>query len=106
MAKTKTTYYCQNCGTQYSKWVGQCQVCKEWNTVVEEVVSKKEQKKGGIPAGKISKKIWDLSEIDTKEEYRIPTNNTELDRVSGGGIVPGESCPSLWEENREYENRT
>ncbi len=89
MAKTKTTYYCQNCGTQYSKWVGQCQVCKEWNTVVEEVVSKKEQKKGGIPAGKISKKIWDLSEIDTKEEYRIPTNNTELDRVLGGGIVPG-----------------
>ena len=89
MAKTKTTYYCQNCGTQYSKWMGQCQTCKEWNTIVEEVVSKKEQKKPAIATGNLSKKIWDLSEIDTKEEYRISTNNTELDRVLGGGIVPG-----------------
>ncbi len=89
MAKTKTTYYCQNCGTQYSKWMGQCQVCKKWNTIIEEVVSKKEQKKPDIPSGNISKKIWDLSEIDTKEEYRISTNNSELNRVLGGGIVPG-----------------
>ncbi len=89
MAKTKTTYFCQNCGTQYSKWVGQCQVCKEWNTVVEEVISKKEQKKGLSGGADISKKIWNIDEIDTKEEYRISTNNSELDRVLGGGIVPG-----------------
>jgi DNA repair protein RadA/Sms len=89
MAKTKTTYYCQNCGAQYSKWMGQCQTCKEWNTIVEEVISKKEQKKPAISTGKISKKIWSLEEIDTKEEYRISTNNSELDRVLGGGIVPG-----------------
>ncbi len=69
--------------------MGQCQTCKEWNTIVEEVVSKKEQKKPAIATGNLSKKIWDLSEIDTKEEYRISTNNTELDRVLGGGIVPG-----------------
>ncbi len=89
MSKTKTTYYCQNCGAQYSKWMGQCQACKEWNTIVEEVISKKEQKKLSPVKGKMSKKIWDLSDIDTKEEYRISTNNSELDRVLGGGIVPG-----------------
>ncbi len=82
------TTYMPEIGTQYSKWVGQCQVCKEWNTVVEEVVSKKNKKRRNS-GGKDFKKIWDLSEIDTKEEYRIPTNNTELDRVLGGGIVPG-----------------
>ena len=40
MAKTKTAYFCQNCGAQYAKWIGQCTSCKEWNTVVEEVVQK------------------------------------------------------------------
>jgi len=89
MAKNKTTYYCQNCGAQYSKWMGQCQVCKEWNTIVEEVISKKEQKKPNIGTSSISKKIWEIDEIDTKEEYRISTINSELDRVLGGGIVPG-----------------
>ena len=84
--KLKTTYYCQNCGTQYSKWMGQCTTCKEWNTIVEEVISKKEAK-GGLktPKGRPVK----LIEIDATEEYRMPTNNTELDRVLGGGIVPG-----------------
>ena len=84
--KIKTTYYCQNCGTQYSKWMGQCTVCKQWNTIVEEVVSKKEVKSGIKPG---QSKPVKLSEIDTTEEYRIPTQNEELDRVLGGGIVPG-----------------
>ena len=44
MAKTKTTFFCQNCGTQHSKWVGQCGVCKEWNTIVEEVIQKEEKR--------------------------------------------------------------
>ncbi len=89
MSKTKTTYYCQNCGTQYSKWMGQCQVCKQWNTIVEEVISKKDTKKPVNTGNKTSNKIWDLSEIETKEEYRISTGNEELNRVLGGGIVPG-----------------
>ena len=45
MAKTKTAFFCQNCGTQYAKWVGQCSACKQWNTVVEEVVQKDAPKK-------------------------------------------------------------
>ena len=84
--KIKTTYYCQNCGAQYSKWMGQCTTCKQWNTIVEEVVSKKESKKGiKTPASKLLK----LDEIDTAEEYRFSTTNDELDRVLGGGVVPG-----------------
>ena len=44
MVKTKTTYFCQNCGAQYSKWQGQCTACKEWNTIVEEVIQKEDKK--------------------------------------------------------------
>ena len=84
--KLKTTYYCQNCGAQYSKWMGQCTACKQWNTIVEEVVSKKEAK-SGVKSG--NNKPVKLSEIDTTAEYRIATQNEELDRVLGGGIVPG-----------------
>jgi len=86
MAGTKTTYYCQNCGAQYSKWMGQCSVCKQWNTIVEEVVSKKEIKSG---VKKKPSKLVKINEIDTDEEYRISTGNEELDRVLGGGVVPG-----------------
>ncbi len=82
----KTTYYCQNCGAQYSKWMGQCSACKQWNTIVEEVVSKKEAK-SGIKSG--NSRPVKLSDIDTTAEYRIPTQNEELDRVLGGGVVPG-----------------
>jgi len=84
--KVKTTYYCQNCGAQYSKWMGQCSACKQWNTIVEEVVSKKEAKSGIKPS---SNKPLKLSDIDTSEEFRIRTQNAELDRVLGGGMVPG-----------------
>ena len=84
--KLKTTYYCQNCGAQYSKWMGQCTACKQWNTIVEEVVSKKEVKSGIKPE---QNKPLKLLEIDTTDEYRIRTQNEELNRVLGGGIVPG-----------------
>ena len=84
--KIKTTYYCQNCGAQYSKWMGQCTTCKQWNTIVEEVVSKKEAKSGVKPT---DAKLLKLSEIDATEEYRFSTKNEELDRVLGGGVVPG-----------------
>lgn len=42
MAKTKTTFFCQNCGAQYAKWLGQCKSCNEWNTIVEEIIQKEE----------------------------------------------------------------
>ncbi|MGI0105401.1 DNA repair protein RadA [Salinimicrobium sp. WS361] len=92
MAKSKTLYYCQNCGAQHSKWQGQCNSCREWNTLVEEVVQKTEKKSWSSEAApgvrKIAKPLR-ISEIEISKEERLKTNNQELDRVLGGGIVPG-----------------
>ncbi len=86
MAKLKTAYICQNCGTQYPQWLGQCKNCGEWNTLVEEVVEK-------APAKGISQKskqhIINIIEVETAEEQRIKTPSEELNRVLGGGIVLG-----------------
>ena len=96
MAKTKasTVFFCQNCGHESSKWMGQCPGCKEWNTFVEETVSKAPYKglaaAGSNPArrtGKVQPSV--LSEIAIRSEDRISTGMGELDRVLGGGIVQG-----------------
>lgn len=92
MAKTKTTFYCQNCGTQHSKWQGQCSSCREWNTLVEEVLQKEDPKDWKSPASKELKRVAKplrLSEIEASREVRLNTYNNELNRVLGGGIVPG-----------------
>ncbi|MFJ1327953.1 DNA repair protein RadA [Capnocytophaga canimorsus] len=90
MAKVKTAYFCQHCGTQYSKWQGQCYGCKQWNTIVEEVVQTEEKKAWQEPEAKPKKvKYISLSEIDSAQETRLKTNNNELDNVLGGGLVPG-----------------
>ncbi len=92
MAKTKTTFYCQNCGTQHSKWQGQCSSCREWNTLVEEVLQKEDPKDWKSPETKQVKraaKPLKLSEIEASTEVRLNTYNNELNRVLGGGIVPG-----------------
>jgi DNA repair protein RadA/Sms len=90
MAKTKVAYFCQNCGTQFSKWQGQCTSCKEWNTIAEEVVEKAEKvswkSSGGLT--KVAKPLR-INEIDTSAETRLDTQNAEFNRVLGGGIVPG-----------------
>ena len=92
MAKLKTAYFCQNCGTQYSKWQGQCHACKQWNTIVEEVVQKDTapvwQEKETISRNKTPKYIA-VSQISTQQESRLNSNNHELNNVLGGGIVPG-----------------
>lgn len=92
MAKLKTAYFCQNCGAQYSKWQGQCYVCKQWNTIVEEVVQKDTapawQEKESPIKSKAPKYI-SISQIDTQQEVRLNSNNHELNNVLGGGIVPG-----------------
>ena len=90
MAKTKTTFFCQNCGTQYAKWVGKCTVCSEWNTIVEEVVQKEEKRnwKQTAPTKRVSKALA-INEIAINEEDRIDTKNNELNRVLGGGLVKG-----------------
>ena len=85
MAKLKTSYFCQSCGTQHSQWQGQCKSCREWNTIVEEVVEK--QSKSAINTDK--QHIINIIEVETKDEPRIKTPSEELNRVLGGGIVLG-----------------
>ncbi len=90
--KTKTRFFCQNCGSQYAKWMGQCKACNEWNTIVEEIIQK-EDKRAWKPLStskntKASKPLR-VSEIVLDTEARITTNDKELDNVLGGGIVPG-----------------
>ena len=93
MAKTKTTFFCQNCGAQSPKWIGKCPACGEWNTYVEEVIQKEEAGKGNWKAvGARDKRAAipkRLSEINFEEMPRTVTHDAELDRVLGGGIVPG-----------------
>ncbi|HLL96142.1 MAG TPA: DNA repair protein RadA, partial [Spirosoma sp.] len=96
MAKLKTTYFCQSCGQQTAKWMGRCPTCGEWNTIVEEVVQKDEPLPGGWrspSAGpgnvKIAAKPKALHAINYEEQPRIATTDGELNRVLGGGIVPG-----------------
>ncbi len=90
MAKTKTTFFCQNCGTQYAKWVGKCTACNEWNTIVEEVIQKEEKRnwKQTAPTKRVSKALK-INDIAINDEDRIDTKNNELNRVLGGGLVKG-----------------
>ncbi len=91
MAKVKTTFFCQGCGTQYSKWQGQCTACKEWNTIVEELVQKtdKNEWKTKPNTSKRVSKPLQLKDIDSAKEARLDTLDAEFNRVLGGGIVPG-----------------
>lgn len=91
MAKVKTAFFCQSCGAQYPKWLGQCPACKQWNTLVEEVIQKEEKNtwKSVTSAPKRVSKPLKIQEIDSAEEIRMDTRDGELNRVLGGGIVPG-----------------
>jgi len=92
MAKTKTSYFCQNCGAQSGKWIGRCPSCNEWNTYVEEVVSKGEESKTpGIASTSTQRasKPQLVTEINLSEHNRIDIYDKELSRVLGGGLVPG-----------------
>jgi DNA repair protein RadA/Sms len=92
MAKVKTAFFCQSCGTQYAKWQGQCNACKEWNTIVEEIVQKEEKntwKSSSLIEIKRSSKPLKVHEIDSTKEVRYNTGDSELNRVLGGGLVPG-----------------
>ena len=91
MAKTKTAFFCQNCGAQYTKWAGQCSACKQWNTIVEEVIQKeaKPSWRGSSNALKKTSKSLRINEISTEKELRLNTCDYEFNRVIGGGLVPG-----------------
>jgi len=90
MAKLKKAYFCQNCGAQHAQWQGQCNSCKSWNTLIEEVIEKEnlalqwsETTNNAIP------NAIPINEVDADKIPRIKTNDHELDRVLGGGLVPG-----------------
>ncbi|NVJ87173.1 MAG: DNA repair protein RadA [Algoriphagus sp.] len=93
MAKIKTAFFCQNCGAQSPKWQGKCPACGQWNTYVEEVIQKEESGKGNWkPSGSGTKKSNSpkkITEVKYEEQPRWVTGDSELDRVLGGGIVPG-----------------
>lgn len=89
MAKTKTTFFCQNCGNQSSRWLGKCPACGEWNTYVEEVISKSDTKHKNFHTGDYKSVPKSINEISAEKEIRINTQSGELNRVLGGGIVPG-----------------
>lgn len=87
MAKgKKTVFFCNNCGYESSKWLGQCPACKEWNTFVEETVEKSLEKDTRLSS---SVTPLSLSEITADESNRFTTHSKEFDRVLGGGIVQG-----------------
>ena len=91
MAKIKTAFYCQNCGTAYPKWQGQCNACKAWNTIVEELIQKPEKNSWEVnqtPTKRTTKPLK-INEIDLSAESRLNTQNAEFNRVLGGGLVPG-----------------
>jgi DNA repair protein RadA/Sms len=90
MSKVKTSFFCTHCGHESAKWLGKCPSCQQWNSFTEELVNKgntkqkndwKEEKKGD--------RVVLISEIESSEEKRIITKDPELNRVLGGGIVPG-----------------
>ncbi|MDG2396864.1 MAG: DNA repair protein RadA [Flavobacteriaceae bacterium] len=92
MSKAKKSFFCQNCGNESSQWQGQCNSCKEWNTIIEEILDSSKNKIWDSFSEKIpinpSKSIK-LNEIVINNESRLSTNDVELDRVLGGGLIPG-----------------
>lgn len=91
MAKGKATvFFCQNCGYESSKWLGQCPGCREWNTFVEEVIDKKSVSSSGKLKSSLQKaEVVPLSKVKASDDERITTEMKELDRVLGGGVVKG-----------------
>lgn len=94
MAKTKTSFFCSSCGAQSPKWIGKCPSCGEWNTYTEEVVQREKDKAAWQSSAKTGAYVQNakphlISEISGDEQMRQDTANGELNRVLGGGLVPG-----------------
>ena len=90
MAKTKSAFVCQNCGSNYPKWTGKCSACGEWNTLIEEIIHK--ESKSGLRrkySDNLSKKPVPIAKVSADVAERIAIPDSELSRVLGGGIVPG-----------------
>ncbi len=88
-SRTATVFFCQNCGYESAKWMGQCPGCKAWNSMVEEKAAVGSGSAGGGMRRKEGARPSSLSAVSLREEERMTTHMAELDRVLGGGIVPG-----------------
>lgn len=89
MSKIKSAYFCQNCGYETPKWLGKCPSCGEWNTFVEELVEKNVPQVVAFSKSGKSAKPTAINDIAQLEQVRIPMDDAELNRVLGGGLVPG-----------------
>lgn len=89
MAKTKSVYVCSNCGNDSAKWLGKCPICGEWNTYVEELIAKDTTRRTDTLFDSPKAKPILLQDVETGEEPRIDLQDGELNRVLGGGLVPG-----------------
>lgn len=89
MAKSKSVFFCQNCGAQSSKWIGKCPSCQEWNTYVEEIIQRDTSKNKSAFSPQTIAKPVKINEIKNGNEARIDTNDIEFNRVLGGGLVTG-----------------
>ena len=90
MAKLKKAYFCQNCGAEHAQWQGQCNSCKSWNTLIEEVIEKETLAlQWSETNNNTIQNAIPINEVDTDKIPKIKTNDHELDRVLGGGLVPG-----------------
>ncbi|MDR0385939.1 MAG: DNA repair protein RadA [Prevotellaceae bacterium] len=87
MSKIKKAYFCRQCGYESAKWLGKCPACNEWNSFVEEIVSKPAQ--GRIIENKTSSKPVRINDISIEEHNRILLANNEMNRLLGGGLVAG-----------------
>jgi DNA repair protein RadA/Sms len=90
MPKSETRFFCQSCGNEFPRWYGQCSACGEWNSLVEEIKTSNLKHPKTIQISKTNKQMpTSITEVDYKDEERQATGIAELDRVLGGGIVPG-----------------
>ncbi len=90
MSKSKSTvFFCQECGYESPKWMGQCPVCRAWNSFVEEPSAPKKGSAGVVSSQGVAKKPVTIEDVDMESRQRFSTGMAELDRVLGGGIVPG-----------------
>jgi DNA repair protein RadA/Sms len=92
LAKSKTVYFCQQCGYESAKWLGKCPSCSTWNTFAEEIVTKEDNAKNEWRSTPVRQKTLEaktLHEIESSSEKRLLSGDQELDRVLGGGIIPG-----------------
>ena len=87
--KTKSVWFCSHCGNEYSKWMGRCPACGEWNTMVEKEVVTGSSKASAMAVPGGSRKPMPLKEVSTTQEDRVSLGSAEVDRLLGGGIVKG-----------------